>query len=292
MSKIQLKVHEKKRVHEEIEEHHKKVEHITKEAHKILKKYRDRKELKSRSIGKEEIMHFTAEGDVKRVPTGIKGLDELIEGGLPERSVTLLTGACGTGKSVFGMEFLVNGATRGEPGVYISLQESMEETLNQMRFFGWPVDELVKEGKLLIVQPELYNFDALLTTIEDAIDKIKAKRMVIDSISIIGMYFEEPFKIRKSLLDLGQLLKKLGCTTIAISEVSEDKKELSPYGVEEFVVDAVIILYYIKKTNMFIRAIAIRKMRTTKHSNKIHPIKIRRHGGIIIYPSEEIFTDI
>jgi circadian clock protein KaiC len=191
------------------------------------------------------------------------------------------------------MRFLVEGAMHGEPGVYVSLTESVDDNINQMRFFGWPIDSLIEEGKIFIVQPELYNFDALLTAVEDAVDKVGAKRLVIDTVSIIGMYFEEQFKIRKSLLELGTLLKKLGCTTIAISEVSESQKDLSPFGVEEFVADGVIVLYFMKirHGSAFLRAITVRKLRSTKHSIKIHPIEIKRPGGVIVYPKEEIFTE-
>lgn len=266
---LQIKFHEE--LNDKLESHSKKVKEMAKDTKEILEK------------------HAAKEG-IKRVVTGIEGFDELIEGGIPEKSIVLLTGTTGTGKSIFGMEFLVEGALKGEPGVYISLQESIEETINQMRFFGWPIDRLMEENKIVVVQPELYNYDALLTVIEDAIDKVKAKRLVIDSISIIGMYFEEPFKIRKSLLDLAQLLKKLGCTTLAISEIGEGQIELSPYGIEEFVVDGVIILYYMKKGNVFLRAITVRKMRSTKHSPKIHPLEIKKPGGIMVYPTEEVFT--
>jgi KaiC/GvpD/RAD55 family RecA-like ATPase len=280
----------KKEIHSELEEHHKKIEIITKEANKLLERYKGAEPEKNLGIFQHEAEE--AEHKVQRVKTGIKGLDELMEGGVPEKSLILLTGTTGTGKSIFAMEFLVEGAINNEPGVYISLQESMEETMNQMRFFGWPVDKLVEDGKLLIVQPELYNFDALLTAIEDAIDKVNAKRLVIDSISIIGMYFEKKFKIRKSLLEIAQLLKKMDCTCIAISEIGEGEVELSPFGIEEYIADAVIILYYAKKGSAFIRAMTIRKMRATKHSTKIHPIEIRRSEGIVVYPTEEVFSTV
>lgn len=279
---IQLKFHDEKKLHEELEDHHKKLEDIRKDAEDVLKSFKTQ----------APAQQAQPSTDIIRLQTGVEGLDELIEGGIPEKSVVLLTGSTGTGKSIFSMEFLVEGAMHNEPGVYISLQESMEETINQMRFFGWPVDRLMEEGKIMIIQPELYNFDALLTAIEDAIDKIQAKRLVIDSISIIGMYFEEQFKIRKSLLTLSQMLKKLGCTTVAISEVGEGKIELSPYGIEEFVSDGVIILYFIRRGNMFLRAIAVRKLRSTNHSAKIHPIEIKRSGGIVVYPSEEVFAEV
>lgn len=219
---------------------------------------------------------------VKRVETGVKGFDKLIEGGIPERSLTLLSGVTGTGKSIFGMNFPVHGIKKGENGVYVSLQESIEETMEEMNFF-WPIRGLVKDKKLSIVQPELYNFDALLATIEDSIDEVKAKRLVVDSISIIAMYFEEPFRIRKSLLTLANLVKNLGCTTIAISQVT---KGISLYGVEEFVSDGVIKMYYLRTHSSFTRALTIRKMRTTNHSMNIHPVEIREPEGIVVYPTK------
>lgn len=234
----------------------------------------------------------TKQGKQLFIKSGIRGLDELLGGGLPKDSIVLLSGTCGTGKSIFGMNFLIEGAMKGEPGIYISLEESPESNIQQMKLFGWPVDELIKRKKLMILQPELYNFDALLTTIEDSIDRIKAKRLVIDAISIIGMYFEDPYKVRKSILQLGALLKKMKCTTVAIDEIREGETSLSAYGVEEFVVDGVIVLYLIKRSNIYLRAAVIRKMRGINHSTKIHPMEIKSPGGIIIYPSQELFEEI
>ncbi len=229
---------------------------------------------------------------VNRIKTGIKGLDELVEGGLPEKSVILVTGSTGTGKTIFALNFLVEGALNNEPGVYISLQESPQENINQMKLFGWPIEKLIEENKILMIQPELYNFEALMSVIEDSVEKIKAKRLVIDSASIIGLYFENPYKVRKSLLDLGQLFKRLDCTTLAIDEIKENETTLSAFGVEEFVADGVIVLYYMKRNNIYIRAMTIRKMRSTNHSQKVHPVEIKRPGGVMIYPFEEVFTEI
>ncbi len=289
---IKLKFSRDKPLHEDIEEHYKKIEKIAEDAKELLESRVE--EARKEPVLKLSVVQTSGQKEysVKRIRTGIEGFDELIEGGLPERSLVLLTGSTGSGKSIFAMNFLVEGAMNGENGVYISLQESMDETINEMRFFGWPIDSLIEEGKILIIQPELYNYDALLTAIEEAIDKVHARRLVIDSISIIGMYFEEPFKIRKSLLDLGRLLKKLDCTTLAITEIGEGKSDLSNFGVEEFTADGVIVLYYVKKGNIFLRAVAVRKLRSTKHSTKIHPIEIRRPGGILVYPSEEVFSDV
>ncbi len=222
---------------------------------------------------------------VNRVKTNIKGFDDLVEGGFPDKSLILLSGTCGTGKSIFGINFLVNGALKGEPGVYISLEESPEENIRQMKTFGWPVDQLIKERKLLIIQPTLYNYEALLTKIEDAVTMIGAKRLVLDSLSIIGMYFENVYKVRKSVLELSSVLKRLGCTTIAIDE-TETEGDLSAFHVEEFVVDGLILMYFTKKDGHFERSLAIRKMRSTKHSHKIHLFDILSPGGIVVYPGK------
>lgn len=218
---------------------------------------------------------------VKRIKSGIKGLDSLIEGGFPDNSLILLSGTCGTGKSLFGINFLIEGAIKGEPGVYVSLEESPEENIRQMKTFGWPVDELIKKRKLLIIQPTLYNYEALLTKIEDAVNMIGAKRLVLDSLSIIGMYFENMYKVRKSILELSSMLKRLGCTTIAVDE-TETEEDLSAFHVEEFVVDGLILLYYMKQRDKFLRALTVRKMRSTSHSSKIHPFTIKSPGGIVV----------
>jgi KaiC/GvpD/RAD55 family RecA-like ATPase len=264
------------------QDEHVDFEHVKKHIEKTMK---DRDMEKTyRPVGKKETLEL--------IKSGVKGLDEILGGGIPKDSLVLLSGTCGTGKSIFAMNFLIDGALMGEPGVYISLEESPETNIKQMKLFGWPIDELVKKKRLLIIQPELYNFDALLTTIEDGVNRINAKRLVIDSASIIGMYFEDPYKVRKSLLQLGTMLKKLDCTTIAIDEIAEGKPTLSAFGVEEFVADGVIILYLIKRGNLFIRACVVRKMRNMNHSTKIHPMEIKSPGGIIVYPSQELFEEI
>lgn len=228
---------------------------------------------------------------VKRIQTGIQGFDELVEGGIPANSLVVLTGSCGTGKSTFAMNFLVQGALNGEPGLYISLEENVDDNIQEMTLFGWPIKKLIEEKKLAITQPELYDFDKLVTHIEDFVSKLKAKRIVIDSSSLIGLYFKDAFKVRKAMVDLETMLKRLNCTAMVINEVKEGDAGLSTYGVEEFIADGVIVLYCQKKENLYTRAINIRKMRSTNHSMKIHPIHIKRPGGITVFASEEVFTE-
>ena len=228
---------------------------------------------------------------IKRAPTGVPGMDEILFGGIPESSLVLLAGTCGTGKTTFGFQFLLEGAKRGEPGVYISLEEEPERLVRDARRIGLDIKGYVDDGTIQVIRPELYRYDSLVNEIETSIHRTKAKRLVIDSITILGSYFRDPFELRRNILDMNRLLKRLNVTTLAVSEIEEGSEKLSRFGVEEFSVDGVIILYYIKHGNTFIRAVSVRKMRSSNHSMKIHPIVIR-DGGIEVFPSEEVFADI
>ena len=132
---------------------------------------------------------------------------------------------------------------------------------------------------------------AFFYSIQNVIYSIKAKRVVIDSISILELYFEDKFKTRRNILDLAKTLRQMGITTLAVAEVDDQTGGISREGVEEFVADGVIMLFLDKKNNTFNRAISVRKMRATNHSLKIHPLKIKRPGGIIVYPFEETFNE-
>jgi KaiC/GvpD/RAD55 family RecA-like ATPase len=232
---------------------------------------------------------FAQEGKVERVPTGIKGFDQLIEGGLPKKSTVLLAGPCGAGKSIFGMHFLVEGAKKGEAGLFVSLEETQGANLAAWRRFGWNLAQLIDENKMLITEPELYDFEKLLTHIEDNVAKIGAKRLVIDSASLIGNYFQDTFKLRKAFIDLAKLMERIDCTALVVNELPEGSEALSSYGVEEYVTDGVILLYAVKHNEVFHRAVVVRKMQATNHSLKVHPIKLVAPGGIKVYPDLRVF---
>jgi len=170
------------------------------------------------------------------------------------------------------------------------LEEEPERVLSNIKSsFSWPIDELIKKNMIKIVKAEIYDFDKLKILIEDEVDALKAKRLVIDPTTIISLYFEKPLEIRRSIFDLDRAVKKLGCTTLMTSEVSEGTAGISAFGVEEFVTDGIIILFYYtgKGFAKASRAISIRKMRSTKHDTGIHPIEITR-DGIVVYPSEKV----
>jgi len=226
-----------------------------------------------------------------RTKTGIPGLDEILYGGIPKDSLVVVAGDPGSGKTSLCLEFLYEGAvTYGEPGIYVSLEESQEDVLKAAALFGWDLAKLVEEGKIEIISIELYDFDKLKNTIEDAIERLNAKRMVIDPGVIFRLYFERELDARKRILSLGRMLKKSGCTAIITNEISLDKTN-SLFGLEEYVADGVILLYHTKLEDRFVRSIGILKMRGTKISEKLHPVRIDK-DGIKVLHKQELFQEI
>ena len=141
--------------------------------------------------------------NIARVATGIPGVDRLLQGGIPFGTTILLSGACGTGKSTFAMQFLYNGAKfYDEPGVYITLEEDPAKLVENLELFGWDITDLINKKKMLVIKPDVYKFDSIKRIIADAIDKIGAKRLVVDSYSVMLTYFNDPYEIRNGLVQL------------------------------------------------------------------------------------------
>ena len=225
---------------------------------------------------------------MKLVTTGIKGLDVLLKGGLPKGSTTLVSGTPGSGKTILSMQFLINGYLQTkEKGFYISLEEDVDRMENYMsKSFGWPIKELRKKGKLILVRSDVYDFEKFKDLIETTVEKNGIERVVIDPITVISLFFEKPLEIRRSLLELDRLLKKLNCTSLLTCEIPEGTNAISSFGIEEFTSDGIIILTYKIGAP---RGIVIRKMRLVDHDKEIHPFEIREGKGIIVYPTEKLF---
>lgn len=226
----------------------------------------------------------------ERTKIGIDGVDELTKGGIPSGNMVVVSGNPGSGKTIFCLQYLYNGAKHfKEPGVFISLEEDRNTLIEDAKDFGWDLAELEKKKLLLINKLELYDFEKLKSTIEDSVDKVRAKRLVIDPGVILKLYFEKDLEMRKGILELGSLLKKLGCTTLFTSEPEGEQSAL--FGMESYVADGVILLYHTKLENEFVRTIAVLKMRGTSISEKLHPLKITSKG-IDVLSQQEVFQDI
>ena len=247
--------------------------------------------------------------EIERCPTGIQGLDELIDGGFPRGRVILLSGGCGTGKSILATQFLYNGIVKyDEPGILVTLEQNPRLFKEDMSAMGFDLEKVEAEKKLAIIDASLsgmafpeeegeykisnrssFNLDSLLGLISEASKDIGAKRAVVDSFSALdslietlktrgGSHIEDA---RKTMLGINYKLQSMGLTSILISDMLKDEK-FSKYGVEEFMVDGVITLHYNVVGPDAGRHLIIRKMRNTEHSENISTIEFAKGEGIVV----------
>ncbi len=213
-----------------------------------------------------------------KILSGVPGFDELIEGGFEEGSVNLICGKTGTCKSIFATQFIYNGAEKnGENGLYITTGERADNIKRQASKFGWDLEKFEKNGKIRLVEFEPFDIETLMDRIIKQVESVGAKRIVIDSVSMLEMYIKDPFRIRKFLYRILQRLREMGKVVIAVSEIPEESRGLSRTGVLEFMVDSVILLQYLGMTK-YSRSLVVRKMRLANHSNDIHPFEIGPEG--------------
>jgi len=240
--------------------------------------------------------------DIERIKTGIEGFDELIEGGFPKKSCILVSGAPGTGKTIFGLQYICNGAKEGEKGLYVTFEQDIDDLISYVSAFGWDLPTLMETGNLELLSTEVGKFD-----IEDLVTKIKEeghKRLVIDSLSTIlshpkiledvdtsYMFVDKLDRLIPTIMDIKiatrfivyniiKKMKSMDCTTILTSELLLDSKGLSRDTISEFLVDGVITLHYIMSGVDAGRTLMIRKIRGTTHSEDIHPIDFIKGIGL------------
>jgi circadian clock protein KaiC len=237
---------------------------------------------------------------MERISTGVIGLDEQMEGGLIRGSITLVTGKTGTGKTAFCASFLYAGLLAKEPGLYVTTEEMEDDIKGDiLAMFGWDLRHFEQAGllKFLSIKPvfpskaigeninrlvKLYVFD-LSEKIMSAIRSVKAKRVVIDSVSIVEMFIQDPYMSRVAIMSLAEKLKGLGVTAMLTGTVPEVSEALSGGGIVEFIVDCVIKLDFVPVAEEYKRTLTIRKMRRTDHSTLIHPFTITK-GGLKLIP--------
>jgi KaiC/GvpD/RAD55 family RecA-like ATPase len=222
-----------------------------------------------------------------RVSTGIPGLDELVEGGYMRGSTILVTGGTGTGKTTFCAQFIWDGLKKGEPGIYITLEEDPEDIRGDLKRFGFNFERFEKNKTFRMVYQNPFEVSDISSTVVDAINSINAKRVVIDPISLLGMYMKDPAAMRKRFFQIVRMLKKTGVTSLITSEILDNEigerggGSLSRDGVSEFVSDGVIVLNLFGIGEGITRSLLIRKLRRTKHGTDVYPLEITSKGIFI-----------
>ncbi|MDO8626841.1 MAG: ATPase domain-containing protein [Candidatus Diapherotrites archaeon] len=233
---------------------------------------------------------------IERVPTHIEGFDELIQGGLPKGSAVLVSGGPGSGKTIFCMQYIYEGAKHGEAGLYVTIETNLKNILWDMQSFKWDINSMQEKNLMKVYRLHLTAVDSdeaiqeqienELETIKTIVKEIGAKKLVIDSVSAFAFWIRNQAFLRHMLFEFVDALKELGCTTILISETRGEKMDFSTFGVEEFITDSVVMLYFIPPH----RALFIRKMRGTKHSQTPHPFEIS-DSGIKVRPRDEMLWE-
>jgi len=219
--------------------------------------------------------------DFERIPSGIPGLDKLMEGGFVKGSTILISGAAGTGKTIFCVQYLMEGLKRGENCMFITLEEKPEDIINDVKRFGWDLEKYMKDKKLILEYQDPFQMTDITAPLLDKIKEHGVQRVVIDSTAVFELYYKEPSEIRKQLFKLLNGLKDINVTSVLTTELPEETKMLGKFGVEEFIVDAVIILHFLGIGEENYNSLQIRKMRRTNHKKDVFPMEITDKGIVV-----------
>ncbi|MBN1156880.1 AAA family ATPase [Candidatus Woesearchaeota archaeon] len=243
---------------------------------------------------------------VETITLGIQGFDQLILKGIPKGSSILLCGGPGSGKTTFALQTVRHGTENGENCLYLTFEESVENLKRHMIDYGFNPDEAINSGKLIIKKVDPFDLsrsvEALLARatgelmieineIEGIIPKdFKPVRIILDSLSAVSAAFagkEEGYRIYVE--QLFNLFQRTGATSFLISEIEQSTEKYSRSGIEEFLADAVIVFYNIRRDNERVSAVEIIKIRGTPFQKKVVPFKILDQKGIVVYPQEGVF---
>ncbi len=228
-----------------------------------------------------------------RVKVGIEGLDEMLGGGLIPHSIGVIIGTYGTGKTTFSLNFIREGLENNENVIYISLEESKARIRTYMEQKGWkPEDYLDKSLHILKLDPTDFNLahNRIKKELPGLIEELKAKRVVIDPISLFEDLFNSDSERRQEMYRFAEGIRDKQCTVLMTSETHRDNMFSSRHGLIEYLADTVIVLRYVRpgdQTNVHL-ALEVVKMRMSSHSREIKPYDIL-HDKISVYSEASVF---
>jgi circadian clock protein KaiC len=251
------------------------------------------------------------ESNFRKAPTGIQGLDDITYGGLPVGRPTLVSGGPGSGKTLLGVSFLVEGAQRyGEPGVLLTFEENADELAQDVRSLGYDLHKLCDEKKLLvdyihvdrseIEETGEYDLEGLFVRLDHAIKQIGARRVMLDTIETLFGGLKDAGILRAELRRLFRWLRDRQMTTIVTAERGEQL--FTRQGLEEYITDAVISLDHRVHEQISTRRIRVVKYRGSSHGTNEYPFLIDREGITVLpvtsllleheAPSERVSTGL
>jgi circadian clock protein KaiC len=221
------------------------------------------------------------------VPTGVPGLDEMLGGGFPQGHVVLVTGLPGTGKTCFGLQFLLAGVAAGEKAVFLSLEEDTPQLLETARQFRWPVDAAVEKGALKVVRLDPRETRQSLHRVQgelgEELAQLKAHRLVVDSVSLLNMLSDDEAGRRATLFALAGACRRAGATAVLTAEADPQHPDVSRDGLSEYVSDGVLLLGYstTQEGHRVGLSLRILKMRRTAHARTVQPYAIGPTGIVV-----------
>lgn len=234
-----------------------------------------------------------ANGDrtLEKVPTGIRGLDQVTHGGFPKGRTALVCGGPGAGKTLLGFEFLLRGILQyDEPGVCVAFEETADEMITNMASLGYNLTALIQEKKLAIdhVQVERklieetgeYDLEALFIRLRHAIEHVKAKRVLLDTIELLFLGLKDQGLVRSELRRLFHWLKDVGVTSVITAEAGANS--LTRYGMEEYVADCVILLDHRVNEQVSTRRLRVMKYRGSAHGTNEYPFLMDEQGISVV----------
>ena len=228
---------------------------------------------------------------LEKCRTGISGFDEITGGGLPKGRPTLVCGGAGSGKTLFAMEFLLNGATQyNEPGIFISFEENERELTENVASLGWDLEALSREKKIFldhvyIERSEIeetgeFNLEGLFIRIESALSAVNAKRIAVDSMEALFSGFSDEMTLRAEIRRLFRWLKEKGLTAVITGE--QGKGSFTRHGLEEYISDCVVFLDNRMNDQVATRRIRVVKYRGTSHGANEYPFLITEKGFSVL----------
>lgn len=208
---------------------------------------------------------------MKRIKSGIKNLDRLMGGGIPEKELVLIEGEPGCGKTNMGLEFLYRGAMKGENGLFVSFQDTEPEVLRTTTF-DWKFEQAVEENRINITKFDPYRYEQIANMLRSTVKENDAKRVVLDPITDLDLYIDSRKDQRKNLLQVKKQLGDLGITTMLVAEREEATE------IEEEIADGIIELELERKQRKVERHIYVKKLKGSDYNDGVHTYEITSDG--------------